>query len=303
MRWARFVSVCVVVCFVSVVTVAQDYKGEVHGGYSYLNIDTNGLTSRQSANGWEAGASGNFNKWFGVEFSGAGYYKTYNVDLGPLGFGTIGIKVRDYSYEAGPRLNYKMVFVHAMLGGDHLSGSAAGFSASQGGFAGAFGGGIQQRIVGPWAVRVSADYVFSRHNIFGGSSYTQNNYRAGVGIAYTFGGVARKDHSISMQGGGKSNAAAYAPASMPIPALGIAVITTPDNRGAQIVEISAGSVAEFAGLHRTYVITSVNEVDVHTPMELAASLSGASGNVKIAYRFMTDAGWWIGKETTVVIGK
>jgi hypothetical protein len=61
-------------------------RAEVFGGYSYLNIDTNGLSSRQSANGWEAAISGNFNNWFGVEGDVAGYYKT-----------TAGVSVRDYS--------------------------------------------------------------------------------------------------------------------------------------------------------------------------------------------------------------
>jgi hypothetical protein len=32
-----------------------------------LNADTNGFTSRQSLNGWEAGISGNSNRWFTAE--------------------------------------------------------------------------------------------------------------------------------------------------------------------------------------------------------------------------------------------
>ena len=38
------------------------------------------------------------------------------------------------------------------------------------------------------AFRASADYVFSRHNIFGGSPLTQNNFRASMGLVFTFGG-------------------------------------------------------------------------------------------------------------------
>lgn len=69
-------------------------KGEVYGGYSYVNIDTNGLSSRQSANGWEASVSGNFNKWFAAEANVAGYYKTFSFT------GVGDIKVTDYSYAA-----------------------------------------------------------------------------------------------------------------------------------------------------------------------------------------------------------
>ena len=308
MRCALFVSVYAIVCLLCVVAPAQDYRGEVHGGYSYVNIDTNGLTSRQSANGWESGGSANLTRWFGVEGSVSGYYKTYNLDLNSiapgLGLGAIGIKVRDYFYGGGPRLNYKMVFVHALIGADHLSGALSGISAAQNSFAGAFGGGVQQKIAGPIALRVSVDYLFTRHNIFGipGYSYTQNNYRAIAGFAYTFGGGARREVSVSTPRTERASESST-PASMPIPVLGIAVTTTEGNKGAQIVDIASGSVGDFGGLHRTDVVTSVNGVDVHTPMELAAALSGASGNVKIGYIFRTSALGWMGNVTTVVIGK
>jgi hypothetical protein len=76
--------------------IAQDYpKAEVYGGYSYINIDTNGLSSRQNANGWEASVSGNFNKWLAVEADVSGYYKTYSVNV--QGFGILNVKVTDYS--------------------------------------------------------------------------------------------------------------------------------------------------------------------------------------------------------------
>jgi hypothetical protein len=62
-------------CVLASVGLGQDFpKAEVYGGYSYVNIDTNGLTSRQNANGWEAAVSGNFNKWFAVEGDVSGYY-------------------------------------------------------------------------------------------------------------------------------------------------------------------------------------------------------------------------------------
>jgi len=150
------ISVCAMayVMILCPLVLAQEYpRADVFGGYSYLNIDTNGLTSRQSANGWEAGAAGNFNRWFGAEFDVSGYYKKYSVPVNtPLVTGTFNVSVRDYSYLAGPRANFRPLFLHALLGGDHLSGSTSGFSASQDGFAGAFGGGVQQKISGPWGL-------------------------------------------------------------------------------------------------------------------------------------------------------
>lgn len=162
-------------------------RAEVYVGYSYLNIDTNDLSPRQKANGWEASVSGNFNKWFAVEGAVAGYYKNYSINLQSLNLGTLNVKVTDYAFAGGPRINLKPIFIHALFGGDRLTGSAMGFSGSQSGMAGLTGGGVQFKVSGPWSVRASGDYVFTRHNIFGGSSVTQNNFRAGVGLVYSFG--------------------------------------------------------------------------------------------------------------------
>ena len=158
-------------------------------GYSYLNLHKP-VDSRQSANGWESSVSGNFNKWLAAEFDVSGYYKSYGIDLNNVlpGAGTLTVKVRNYSYLAGPRLNFRPLFIHALLGGDHLTGSALGFSASQNGLAGAFGGGAVIPVGHRMAFRASADYVFSRHNIFGGPPVTQNNFRVSVGVVFTFGG-------------------------------------------------------------------------------------------------------------------
>ncbi len=164
---------------------------EVFVGYSYLNFNTSGLTSsRQSANGWEASVSGNFNRWFALELDVSGYYKNYNYYTGNTAglpsFVTVSY-YRDYSYLAGPRFNYGPVFVHALFGGDHLSGSALGTSSAQTGFAGALGGGILIPMSDRFAFRFGADYAFSQHNIPGGSSVTDNNFRASAGIVFNLG--------------------------------------------------------------------------------------------------------------------
>jgi len=127
--------------------VGQDYyRGEIFAGYSYLNIDTNGLTSRQSLNGWEAAFTGNANKWVGVEGDVSGYYKTY-----------LGVKVTDYAFAGGPRINFGPAFVHTLFGMDSLTGSALGLSASQNSFAGVLGGGVEYPTTKRLALRVSVD--------------------------------------------------------------------------------------------------------------------------------------------------
>jgi opacity protein-like surface antigen len=291
----RYVRAFLLLCLFASGTaaLAEDYpKAEVFGGYSFLNIDTNGLTSRQNLNGWEAAVSGNFNRFYAAEFDVSGYYKNYGVDLSSLGLGTLNVKVDDYAFLGGPRWNVRPTFFHILLGGDHLTGSALGFSRSQNGFAGAFGGGVEAKVSGNWSVRASADYLFSRHNIFGGRPYTQNNFRVGVGIAYSFGGVARTVQSP----------APTTTASMPIPALGLRAGTR-DN-GAEVLAIEPSGVAALAGLHVTDVINKVDGKPISTAMELAAELSNhASGSqVRLGYMFRSSALGYFQKETIVILG-
>lgn len=281
---------------------AQDFpRAEVYGGYSYLNVDTNNVTSRQSFNGWEASLSVNALKWIGAEGDFAGYYKKLNVGTLP-GVGSIDLSTHGYAFLFGPKATYKMVFVHALFGVDRLSGSIVGISlGSQNSFSGAVGGGVEVPFSRHFAVRGSADYAFTRHNIFGGPRVTQNNIRASAGIVYRFGfGGATSVAS----GNSKTATGVHGRTSMPIQSLGISVSPPLQGiEGAEIVDIQPGSVAEMAALHVRDLITSVNDKPVKTPMELAAALNGVSGNVKLGYQLRTETGWYVGKETTVIIGK
>jgi len=280
-----YASVCCIVF--SALVYAQDSRADLFGGYSYVNIDTNGLTSRQSANGWEASISGNFNKWFAVEGSVSGYYKNYSVSLSStLPFctffacpATATIRVTDYSYAGGPRINFGPVFIHALFGGDHLTGTATAtgvsgsLSESQDGAAGAAGGGVQWRVSGPWSVRASVDYAFSRHNIFGGPSYTQNNYRAGAGIVYSFGTRHPAEKPVKPTGSNPVPSSPRAPAAHAttggtmIDALGVTV-TLGRSSGAEIVTETPNGVAALAGLRPGDVINSVDGKPVRAPAEL-----------------------------------
>ena len=252
----------------------QDSKADLFGGYSYLNIDTNGLTSRQNANGWETSLSGNFNKWFAVEGAVSGYYKNYDI----LGF---NVSVQDYSYVAGPRLNFKPLFVHALLGGDHLSAGALGASVSQDGLAGAFGGGVQYRVSGPWSFRAAADYVLSRHNVLLGPSVTQNNFRVSAGIVYSFGGAKAGSHQATVQ---------HPTGGMQIPSLS-AMVRLGNTPGAEVVDEAPNGVAALAGLHPGDVINAVDGKPITTPMELAAALSGLAPGTQVRLGYMLRGQW------------
>src|SRR5579859_6315065 len=255
-------------------------RAEVFGGYSYLNVDTNGLTSRQSANGWEASGSGNFNRWFAAEGDLSGYYKTYSVDLTDLGLGTVNVDVHDFSFLAGPRVNVRPVFFPALVGVDHLTGSALGFSASQDSFAAAFGGGVQWKVAPQWAVRASGDYVLTHQNIFGpsGSTFTQNNFRASVGIVYILGGErnstprAERKTATAQQCAGTSEAAL------------LGVVGCNGEGGFRVTSVQTGSPAARAGIASGDIIASIDGRPVHNSVDVETAISAnTSGTVKVGY--------------------
>jgi len=262
--------------------VAQDEpRIEVFAGYSYLNIDTNGLADRQSANGWEASVSGNLNRRIALEGSVAGYYKTYPFDFTTFGLGTVDVHVHDYSYLAGPRLNLRPIFIHALVGGDHLRGSANGYSAWQVSFAAAFGGGLQWKVAPQWAVRGSADYGLTRHDIFGNriDSDTQNNFRASLGVVYLLGGVRESGRSQPRQ-----NRNSVPSCSTASEAVSLGVTGCSLSSGFEVSYVRSGSPAASAGISPGDVITSIDGRAVRDSRELEQAIAASpSGTVKVGY--------------------
>jgi hypothetical protein len=286
---------------------SQEYqRTEVFGGYSHLNVDTNNLTSRQNASGWETAFSVNLNKWYAVEGDVSGYYKSYSESvpmLGVLGVGVnnITVNVRDYAFAGGPRFNVRPLFFHALLGGDHLTGSTLGVSAFQNGLVAAFGGGIQPRLSRNWSFRAGGDYVLTRHNILDGPRFTQHNFRAGVGIVYSFGGVHEGAESARITTGPTRSGES---ATMSIPSLGVRVGIQENLPGPKIVAVEPDGVAALARLHVGEVITKLDGKPIKSPMELAAELSARTpgSRVQLGYLLPTSAMGYIPQETLVILG-
>jgi hypothetical protein len=282
---------------------AQDFqRAEVFGGYSYLNIDTNGLTSRQSMNGWETSLSVNFNKWVAAEGDFSGYYK---------GYGALGVSARasDYGYVFGPRFNYRpndsfTVFGHTLFGGDHLGGSVSGSlfgypvsaSASQNGFAMAFGGGVQQRIAKHFAVRGGADWVLTHHNVFGGNSVDQNNFRLSVGVVYTFGGVG-KQAAAPQQQGVPSGSAPQQSVDLQLGKLRLEKLGLSGEvksvYGFTVTGVAPNSPAAQSGIAVGDYIVAVNAKPIKTADDLFSVLSVSSGKVVIS----TSNPLWLSNHT------
>jgi membrane-associated protease RseP (regulator of RpoE activity) len=276
---------------------AQDYpRAEVFGGYSYLNLDVNDLGPRESANGWEASVAGNFNRWFAIEGSVAGYYKTYTVDLNFItpGLGTFDIKARDYSYVAGPRFNFRPVFVHALVGGDHLSGSALGLSASQDGFAAVFGGGVEWKVAPQWAIRGSGDYVLTRHNIFGGPAFNQNNFRVSAGIVYLFGarGEERR-HNRTLP---RHEESTGCPDETDAALLGVR--GCPIESGFRVTAVKIESPGSRAGITVGDVIVSIDDRPVRVAQEVETAVASSKGDT-VAIAYLIKGNWKTVREVKV----
>jgi len=172
------------VCLWNSLVCAQTYpKAELFAGYSYTNIDQNN-GPRESANGFEFSLSANLNKRFAFETDFSGYYQQLRDRGGPAG---------TFSYMAGPRFNFvrkqhtiSPLFLHCLLGFQHLIGSDFGSSVSDTAIAAALGGGVEWKFSRHLALRSSVDYALTHYFI------NQNNIRTSVGLAYVFGGAPQK---------------------------------------------------------------------------------------------------------------
>ena len=277
---------------------AQDVpRGEIFGGYSYLNVDyQSGVASsspipRQSANGWDVSPSFNINRWFAVEGDVAGHYKNPQI----LG---VTVNFHDYSFTGGPRFNYRgrstTGFFHTLVGGDNLHGSISGFgSASQNSIAFIVGGGVVQqfRPSSHWAVRGSGDYVLTRHNIanaLGNStpSLTQNNFRASVGIVYVFGLLQELGPRVVKNKNTQPCAAGNEAALL-------GIIGCDSSGGVMVKSVQDGSLASAAGIRAGDIIVSVDGRAIHSAHDIEIAVAANnSGVVKIGYmiqgNFLTE---------------
>ena len=263
-------------------------KAEVFGGYSYVNFDTNGLTSRQSANGWEAAVSGNFNTWFALEGDVSGYYKSYS-----------DVNVHDIAFAGGPKITFRPIFVHALIGFDHLSANQN--LGSQNSFAGEFGGGVQWNVAPRWAVRASADYVLTRHNILGGPAVTQNNYRVSAGIVFLLGGIGestRHVHESKPSHVTSRTPNISEPCEAVSEALTLGVSGCATSTGLKVTSVQLGSPGAQAGINIGDVVVKIDGRPVQSGRDIELAI-GTSQTGTISVRFMIKSMWMAEHEVRV----
>jgi hypothetical protein len=177
---------------------AQLPSGNVFIGYSYLNADLSSNSgSRTNLNGWNGSIEGKVFPFIGLVGDFSGYYGSpgsssaiglCTVPVGGQPGGCIltgSVSTHEYDFLFGPRASFKIgkfrPFVHALVGGGHISESESGLSTSSTSFADALGGGIDYHLIPLISLRVQADALQTR--FFSG---TQNNVRISTGIAIHF---------------------------------------------------------------------------------------------------------------------
>jgi hypothetical protein len=248
-------------------------SADVFAGYSFVSIDTNNLTAgRLNANGWETSTSINLWKYLAAEGDFTGVYKPNILGL--------GVKVNDYAFVGGPRFNYRQAFAHALFGLDRLTENGQGVNRWQNSFAVVVGGGAQVPLPATprLAIRASADYAITNHNVFAGPRVEQNNFRVGVGVVLLLGHRTGEVDRGERRGREPENCGQMLrePQEVSLQQLGIQGDSAAIY-GFHITAIAPGSGAEKAGLVVSDYIVSVNCVKVHTANDLLTALSRVDG--------------------------
>lgn len=199
----KLITAVVMLWVLTTMAAAQLSGGNIFVGYSYARAtvaapafppDTGGILVPRNTglNGWNASVEGKLLPFIGIVADVSGHYGSQRV-TDECGFIAGCVPTQDqmdatmYTFLVGPRVSFSVgrvrPFVHALLGGGHLSESTKTrtFSGSDTAFAYALGGGLDYRLAGPLRWRVQGDFLKDR--FFGGS---QNNFRFSTGVVLHF---------------------------------------------------------------------------------------------------------------------
>lgn len=222
----------ILVVLVSFVASAQDFpKVEVFGGYSIMKLglsDTNMLlitaqqleewdatldtavtTSKWFKKGFEASATFNMNKYFGIEANFAFNKGTLGKAVSPSVNGLYSMDITALSALFGPHIAFRQnekvtPFVHALFGLNHSKAAIAvssdemtaqNIEISNNKFGFALGGGLDINLNKNVAIRpIQFDYNRTSFDPFSGTSasglvdFDLNNIVMSFGVVFKFGG-------------------------------------------------------------------------------------------------------------------
>jgi hypothetical protein len=127
------------------------------------------LSGRANANGWNASATVNLYKWFGLTSDFSGLYGLKGSETIPLGSGTVTEQISEnfHSFLFGPQISYRkgrlVPFAHLLVGESRLGEKLVVSSGSIAGFV--IGGPVTQRATttGTAAIGLGVDYSFGKN--------------------------------------------------------------------------------------------------------------------------------------------
>ncbi len=109
---------------------AQGNTAEIYGGYTYINASTEPPLPKVGMSGWNVGAAGYANKWFGAGFEFSGVFGSQGA---PASTGISGSALfnKEYSYLVGPQFRFVdtgkvQAGFKAMIGGVFAQANVAG---------------------------------------------------------------------------------------------------------------------------------------------------------------------------------
>lgn len=153
---------------------------DIAAGYSVIEV---GKGYSVTANGGSVAGAWNFNPWLGAVVD----FGAYQASLG-------GVNLSSENYTFGPRVSYCHMnrltpFVQVLLGGNHASAPASGFTGATNAFAVSAGGGADVGLdqKGRFALRPQIEYLGLRAN----QSMT-NTVRFSIGLVIRFGRTASR---------------------------------------------------------------------------------------------------------------
>jgi opacity protein-like surface antigen len=195
----RIVLLSAVLFWLVISAAAQDFpKAEIFGGYSYGNFQV--LSSRSSLNGWNASATVNIYRWFGLTTDFGGLYGGKGSQvitlLPPTGTATESLSEHFHTFLFGPQFSYRSGrlsgFGHLLFGESRVNESLTITCASCNGFilvsqlnsntitqtVLALGVGADYKLTRTLAWRVQVDYL---------PISSTNNVRVSTGLVFRVG--------------------------------------------------------------------------------------------------------------------